>query len=106
MFFNTFASVQCFFNCLFDTNSEIQTQKYVSKFSFYFLGKANSKLHLEEIVRFFSFFEKYNFTIKLCIRESYFKYINLFSSCSSYFSIKNLQFFEFNAYVNLFIMST
>lgn len=105
LFFNSFDSVQCFFNCLFETDSEIQTQKYISNFSFYFLGSANKRSHLEEIIKFFYFFEKYNFTIKLYIRQIYFKHLDMFSSFSSFFSIKNLQFFEFNAFINLFMMS-
>jgi hypothetical protein len=105
LFFNTFDCVEQFFNCLFETDPEIQSQKYISNFSFYFLGKANTKVHLSEILKFFNFFEKYNFDIKLYLRLIYFNYIKLFSSFSSYFPIKNLQFYEFTSYVELFLMN-
>lgn len=105
LFFNSFDSVKQFFECLFETDPEIKSQKYISNFAFYFLGKATSQSHFVEILNFFNFFEKFKFDVKLNMRLIYFDYLKLFLSVSSLFSIKNLHFLEFEAFIHLFLLN-
>lgn len=105
LFFKSFGGVEQFFECLFEMDPEVKSQKYISNFVFYYLGKASSKAHFLEILNFLSFFERFKFNVKLNTRREHADHFRIFLAVSSLLSVKNLHFLDFHVFVDLFFMN-